>query len=134
MWAIACWSRLGVGKVILADACQQAAGRFQTRMRTRRLSFPTSTPMAQRKHEPSPPMGPRQYARAREVHHLIAYCLNNACRHQAIIDVSSYPGDTLVPWFRSEVKCAKCGARNNRIDVRPNWKEAPGMPTKLRFD
>jgi len=42
--------------------------------------------------------------------------------------VSSYPGDTLVPWFRSKVTCAKCGARNNRIDVRPNWKEAPGMP------
>jgi hypothetical protein len=21
---------------------------------------------------------------------------------------------------------AKCGARNNRIDVRPNWKEVPG--------
>ena len=38
--------------------------------------------------------------------------------------MSSYPGDTLVPWFRSKVKCAKCGARNNRIDVRPNWKEA----------
>jgi hypothetical protein len=47
-------------------------------------------------------------------------------RHQAIIDVSSYPGDTPVPWFRSKVKCAKCGARNNRIDARPNWKEKPG--------
>jgi hypothetical protein len=40
--------------------------------------------------------------------------------------VSSYPGDTLVPWFRSKVKCAKCGARNNRIDVRPNWKDKAG--------
>ncbi len=57
-----------------------------------------------------------------------AYCLNDACRHQAVIDVSSYPGDTLVPWFRSKVKCAKCGARNSRIDVRPNWKEKAGMP------
>jgi hypothetical protein len=47
------------------------------------------------------------------VHHLIAFCLNDACRHQALIDVSSYPGDTPMPWFR--VKCAKCGARNNRI-------------------
>jgi hypothetical protein len=26
--------------------------------------------------------------------------------------------------FRSKVKCAKCGARGNKIDVRPNWKEA----------
>jgi hypothetical protein len=34
--------------------------------------------------------------------------------------------------FRSKVKCAKCGARNNRIDVRPNWKEKPGCRQKLR--
>jgi transposase len=64
--------------------------------------------------------------RRQGVHSLIAYCLNDACRHQAIIDVSSYPGDTPVPWFRSKVKCAKCGARGDRIDVRPNGKEAPG--------
>jgi hypothetical protein len=38
--------------------------------------------------------------------------------------VSSYPGDTPVPWFRSKMKCAKCGARIHRIDVRPNWAEA----------
>jgi hypothetical protein len=63
--------------------------------------------------------------REQGVHHLICYCLNGACRHQAIIDVSSNPGDTPVPWFRSKVVCAKCGARNNRIDVRPNWKEQP---------
>jgi hypothetical protein len=56
------------------------------------------------------------------VRHLIAFCLNDACRHQAVIDVSAYPGDTPVPWFKSKVKCAKC-ARGNRIDVRPNWKE-----------
>jgi hypothetical protein len=62
------------------------------------------------------------------VHHLIAYCLNDFCRHQAIVDVSKYPGDTPVPLFRSKVKCGKRGARNNRIDVRPNWKEKPGMP------
>jgi hypothetical protein len=68
--------------------------------------------------------------REQGVRSLAAYCLNDACRHQAVIDVSSYPGDTLVPWFRSKVTCAKCGARNNRIDVRPNWKEAPGMPDR----
>jgi hypothetical protein len=33
------------------------------------------------------------------VHHLIACCLNDSCRHQAVIDVSSYPGNTEVPWF-----------------------------------
>jgi transposase len=62
--------------------------------------------------------------RAQGVHTLIAYCLNDSCRHQAVIDVSEYPGDTPVPWFRSKVTCKKCGARNNRIDVHPNWKEA----------
>jgi hypothetical protein len=64
--------------------------------------------------------------RRQGVYRLVAYCLNDSCRHQALIDVSKYPGDTPVPWFRSKVKCAKCGARGNRIDVRPNWKEAPG--------
>jgi hypothetical protein len=60
------------------------------------------------------------------VHHLIAYCLNDTCRHQAIIDVSKYPDDVEVLWFQSKVKCGKCGAHGRRIDVRPNWKEAPG--------
>ena len=35
------------------------------------------------------------------MHHLICYCLNDACRHQALIDVSSYPAETEVPWFKS---------------------------------
>jgi hypothetical protein len=48
-----------------------------------------------------------------------------ACRHTALVDVSSYPADTEVPWFRSRVVCAKCGGRGNKIDVRPNWKEEP---------
>lgn len=64
--------------------------------------------------------------RRKGVRSLVAYRLNDACRHTAVIDVSSYPSDTPVPWFRSKVKCAKCGARNNRIDVRPNWNETPG--------
>jgi hypothetical protein len=64
------------------------------------------------------------------VHHLIAYCLNDSCRHQAIIDVSSYPGDTPVPWFQPKVKCGKRGAHGRRIDVRPNWKERAGMPDR----
>jgi hypothetical protein len=40
------------------------------------------------------------------VRSLIAYCLNDACRHQAIIDVSSYPHladpllGVLVEWRR----------------------------------
>jgi hypothetical protein len=30
------------------------------------------------------------------VQNLVAYCLNDACRHTALIDVSSYPADTEV--------------------------------------
>ena len=59
------------------------------------------------------------------VQNLVASCLNDACRHVALIDVSKYPADTEVPWFRSRVVCAKCGGRGNKIDVRPNWKEQP---------
>jgi transcription initiation factor TFIIIB Brf1 subunit/transcription initiation factor TFIIB len=42
-----------------------------------------------------------------------------------LIEVRSYPPETTIAYFRNRVVCAKCGARNNRIDVRPNWKEAP---------
>jgi hypothetical protein len=59
------------------------------------------------------------------VRNSIAFCHNDACRHQALIDVSKFPDDTEVPWFRSRVVCAKCGGRGNKIDVRPNWKEQP---------
>ena len=82
-------------------------------------------------HEPGPPMD-LENMRRQGVHHLIAFCLNDACSHQAVIDVSSYPGDMPVPWFRSKVQCGKRGARNNRIDVRPNWNEAPGTITDWR--
>ena len=55
--------------------------------------------------------------------------LNDACRHQGLIDVSKYPDDTEVPTFASKVVCAKCGARRRHIDVRPNWKEQPPRPS-----
>ena len=58
------------------------------------------------------------------VQRLIASCLNDACRHVALIDVSSYPADTEVPWFRSRVVCAKCGGRGNKIDVSPQLERA----------
>jgi len=44
------------------------------------------------------------------VHHLIATCLSDACRHQGLIDVSKYPDDAEVPWFATKVVCAKCGS------------------------
>jgi len=58
------------------------------------------------------------------VHHLIATCLSDACRHQGLIDVSKYPDDTEVPSFASKVVCAKCGARGRHIDVRPELEGA----------
>ena len=47
---------------------------------------------------------------------------------------SSYPAENKVPWVKSRVKCGKCGGRGNKIDVRPNWKEQPVLPTKLHYD
>ena len=76
-----------------------------------------------KRHEPGPAMDLANMRR-QGVRTLMAYCLNDACRHQDVIDVSSYPGHTLVPWFKIKVKCAKCGARHNKSDVMPNWKEA----------
>ena len=54
------------------------------------------------------------------VQNLVACCLNDACLHTALIDVSSYPADTEVPWFRSRVVCAKCGSRAGRPIDRVN--------------
>ena len=63
--------------------------------------------------------------RAVGVKRLIASCLNDACRHTALIDVSSYPAETEIPYFSARVVCAECGARRRHIDLRPNWKEQP---------
>jgi hypothetical protein len=91
-----------------------------------------ATLMAKRTFAPGPPMDLANMRR-QGVHRLIAYCLNDSCRHQGLIDVSSYPRDTPFPWFRSKVKCAKSGARGNRIDVRPNWKERAGHGGEAAF-
>jgi hypothetical protein len=74
------------------------------------------------KHPPGPPMT-RGNMRELGVHHLIGYCHNDACRHQALIDVSPYPADTEVPSFQRRDKCGKCGGK--RVDVGSNWKERP---------
>jgi hypothetical protein len=68
------------------------------------------------RHPPGPPL---TFGNMRElgVARLIASCLNDACRHQALIDVSSYPGDTPVPSFAARAKCGKCGGK--RVDLRP---------------
>jgi hypothetical protein len=59
------------------------------------------------------------------VQRLIGSCLNPSCRHDGLIDVSKYPDDVEVPSFGRKVVFAKCGAREQHIDVRPNWKEQP---------
>jgi hypothetical protein len=43
------------------------------------------------------------------VHRLVASCLNDACRHVALIDVSGYPADIEVP-FRPRVVFTKPSA------------------------
>ena len=80
--------------------------------------------MAERK-QPAGPAMTLGNMRELGVQRLIASCLNDACRHVALIDVSAYPAETEVPSFGPRVACAKCGSRGNKIDVRPNWKEQP---------
>jgi hypothetical protein len=41
------------------------------------------------------------------VHHLIAFCHNDARRPSALIDVSGYPDDVEVPSFQRRAKCGK---------------------------
>ena len=53
--------------------------------------------------------------RRQGVRRLIAFCLNDACRHQALIEVWSYPPETEIAYFKRRVICAKCGARGNNI-------------------
>jgi hypothetical protein len=43
------------------------------------------------------------------VHHLIAFCHNDACRHTALIDVSKYPDNVEVPRFQKRIKCGTNG-------------------------
>jgi hypothetical protein len=77
------------------------------------------------KHPPRPSDGPGKHAEAgrSQPHRILLERLASAPGGDRRVELS---GDTPIPWFRSKVMCAKCGARNNRIDVRPNWKEAPG--------
>jgi hypothetical protein len=41
------------------------------------------------------------------VQRLVASCLNDACRHTALIDVWSDPAETEIPCFSSRVVCIK---------------------------
>jgi hypothetical protein len=83
--------------------------------------------MASKPEQPAGPAMTLGNMRDLGVQRLIASCLNDACRHTALIDVWSYPAETEIPYFRRHVVCAKCGSRGNKIDVRPNWKEQPAQ-------
>ena len=59
------------------------------------------------------------------VQNLISFCLNVGCRHQALIDVSSYPAETEVPSFQRRAAqgsiflnlyCAWCAASPRAYD------------------
>jgi hypothetical protein len=47
------------------------------------------------------------------VQRLIASCLNDACRHTALIDVWSYPAETEIPYSGStfRLRCSRAPTR-----------------------
>src|SRR5262252_7701082 len=57
------------------------------------------------KQPPGPPLI-LGHARARRAA-AAASCLNDACRHEGLIDVSKFPADTEVPSFAGKAVCAK---------------------------
>ena len=78
--------------------------------------------------EPGPPMTLGNMRR-QGVHHLIAYCPNDTCRHHTAISVDHYADAIEVPSFGLRMKYSKCGGK--RVDVRPNWKEKAGHARQL---
>src|SRR5690348_14008592 len=85
-----------------------------------------------------PADGPRQYAQARRASpdRLLPQGRVSASSGDRCVELLRRHASPVVP---VQMKCAKCGARGNRIDVTPNWKEAlgtlddrfsrPAMPT-----
>ena len=62
------------------------------------------------------------------VQRFIASCLNDACRHVALIDVWRYPAETEVPYFSRNVSAPSAATEGTRIDVRSNWSFVPSPP------
>ena len=62
--------------------------------------------MATQRHEPGPPMDLANMRR-QGVRDLVAYCLNDSCLHQALIEVSDYPDEVEILYFKPRVKCTK---------------------------
>jgi hypothetical protein len=55
--------------------------------------------------------------RGQGVRELIAFCLNDTCRHQALIDVSKYPDDVEVPCRSSARLSAASAAGSGKCRV-----------------
>jgi hypothetical protein len=60
------------------------------------------------------------------VRRLIASCLDDACRHTALADVSSYPADTDMPSFLRRAKCGKRVATYGPNRKEQRWCEPQG--------
>ena len=43
------------------------------------------------------------------------------CHHQAVLDVTTFADDVVVPSFGPRMVCTACGAID--ADARPNWNE-----------
>ena len=71
----------------------------------------------------SPAAPPMTLANMREqgVQRPLVSCLNQACGHEVVFDVWSYPGDMEVRSLARRMICSKCGGES--AFVRPNWKE-----------
>ena len=85
--------------------------------------------------KPKQPLGsPMTLGNMRElgVRGLHILCLNPACCHELTFSADDYAHDIEVSWFRSRMICGKCGGK--RVCVRPDWKEGPDVPRKLRYD
>jgi hypothetical protein len=51
------------------------------------------------------------------VQRLIASCLNDACRHTALIDVSSYPAEIEVRSFGRRAVCGAFGGSQSNLQL-----------------
>ena len=80
------------------------------------------------RHEPGPLMDLANM-RKQGVTRLIAYCLNDACRHQALIEVWSYPANTEIAYSNVEssvpsvvlaetrLTCVQTGRKRHRFKI-----------------
>ena len=83
------------------------------------------------KEPPGPPIDLANMRR-QGVRTLIAYCLNDACRHQALVEVWSYPANTEIAYFErrsrkknSGPKCRFASVSFDLYDRGMHWRN-PG--------